>query len=683
MGRTTADALLAAICAEPDDDGPRLAYSDWLEEHGDVARAEFIRAGCRRARLEPWHADWSMLAWRERVLLARHERSWRAELPKIEGVTWGSFERGFVHEVSAASPGVLAARAGDILRAAPVRWATLGGTTSDWESCAPLPFLRGLQFVHVPIFEANLDFLNCTALDRNPDSVFQSPLLSTLTALDLSSFDIREELLGALARSPYLANLRTLVLDRSILDRGNLRLLLASAISPNLTTLRLRGCQWKNGQGALEYGLGPEAIALLAESESLAGLASLNLGENAVTVDSLRLLLQSPHLAGLRELGLGRNRLEARDAKRLAEVVTPMRLHRLAMAGNPIGDEGAAALARAAFCAELADLILSDCGITDRGLQELAGAPWLRSLGLLDLTGNRAGAGGMHALCAALEAGQLFELGLGDTDLDAKAIEQLVDAPGAGRLRALNLSGNRLETAAVEALAASPRLGQLRHLGLGRCGLDEKAARVLARAPWLAGLWGLSLAGNPIADRGLVVLLADGRLSSLNKLDLCSCALSSAAAEALAAARLPELHWLSLGNPFGLADLVDLPGRLGLPATRSPGPYRVDASRNSFGALGAAALARSRLGENLAQLDLSKNGVGDQGAAALSAGTWPMLRLLNLKGNGVTLTRARTLDWSPAISSALLIDFEEMILMDSDGWYPPRAYYETIGQRYL
>jgi len=344
---------------------------------------------------------------------------------------------------------------------------------------------------------------------------------------------------------------------------------------------------------------------------------------------------------------------------------------------------GAAALARAAFCAELADLVLSACGITDRGLRELAGAPWLRFLGRLDLTGNRAGAGGMHALSAALEASELFELGLGGNDLDGQAIEQLVDARGAGRLRALDFSGNLLEMAAVEALAASPRLGQLRHLGLGRCGLGEKAARVLAQAPWLARLWGLSLAANPIGDRGLAVLLADGRLSSLNKLDLGSCDLSAAAAETLAAARLPELHWLYLGNPLGLAGPVDLPVRLGLPAARSPGPYRVDASHNSLGALGAAVLARSRLGENLAELDLTNNGVGDQGAAALSAGAWPMLRLLNLKRNGVTLTRARALNWSPAISSALLIDFEEMIFMDSDGWYPPRAYYETIGQRYL
>src|SRR5689334_13851092 len=36
-------ALLAAIVAAPDDDAPRLVYADWLDEHGDPDRAEFIR----------------------------------------------------------------------------------------------------------------------------------------------------------------------------------------------------------------------------------------------------------------------------------------------------------------------------------------------------------------------------------------------------------------------------------------------------------------------------------------------------------------------------------------------------------------------------------------------------------------------------------------------------------------
>lgn len=35
--------FLEAICADPDDDVSRLVYADWLDEHDDPDRAEFIR----------------------------------------------------------------------------------------------------------------------------------------------------------------------------------------------------------------------------------------------------------------------------------------------------------------------------------------------------------------------------------------------------------------------------------------------------------------------------------------------------------------------------------------------------------------------------------------------------------------------------------------------------------------
>jgi len=38
-------ALLAAILAKPEEDTPRLVYADWLAEHEQEARAEFIRTG--------------------------------------------------------------------------------------------------------------------------------------------------------------------------------------------------------------------------------------------------------------------------------------------------------------------------------------------------------------------------------------------------------------------------------------------------------------------------------------------------------------------------------------------------------------------------------------------------------------------------------------------------------------
>lgn len=41
--------LVAAILAEPEDDALRLVYADWLEEHGEDAWAQFIRAGVAAA----------------------------------------------------------------------------------------------------------------------------------------------------------------------------------------------------------------------------------------------------------------------------------------------------------------------------------------------------------------------------------------------------------------------------------------------------------------------------------------------------------------------------------------------------------------------------------------------------------------------------------------------------------
>lgn len=46
---TDADALLAAVLDRPGDDTPRLVYADWLDDHGDPDRAEFIRVGVQIA----------------------------------------------------------------------------------------------------------------------------------------------------------------------------------------------------------------------------------------------------------------------------------------------------------------------------------------------------------------------------------------------------------------------------------------------------------------------------------------------------------------------------------------------------------------------------------------------------------------------------------------------------------
>lgn len=45
---TAHDSLLRAVCERPFDDGPRLVYADWLDEHGEPERARFIRTGIEK-----------------------------------------------------------------------------------------------------------------------------------------------------------------------------------------------------------------------------------------------------------------------------------------------------------------------------------------------------------------------------------------------------------------------------------------------------------------------------------------------------------------------------------------------------------------------------------------------------------------------------------------------------------
>src|SRR5262245_37079412 len=46
------EGLLQEIVTHPEDDAPRLVYADWLEDHGQPQRAEFIRLQIEVARIE-------------------------------------------------------------------------------------------------------------------------------------------------------------------------------------------------------------------------------------------------------------------------------------------------------------------------------------------------------------------------------------------------------------------------------------------------------------------------------------------------------------------------------------------------------------------------------------------------------------------------------------------------------
>ncbi len=181
---TTADALLAAVCAAPADDLPRLVYADWCDENGDGERAEFIRLQIERAKGTPAEAA----VIREKVLLDTHARRWLAPLRR-PGEPLGTqrshalFRRGFVEAVWL-----------------PARW-----------------FVRHAErlFAACPVTELRVMF---------DDDVFEyrllaaCKLLNRLRVLDVSDQRFGVAGVGHLCRCPHLRGLQVLRLSGCNLD---------------------------------------------------------------------------------------------------------------------------------------------------------------------------------------------------------------------------------------------------------------------------------------------------------------------------------------------------------------------------------------------------------------------------------------------------------------------------------
>ena len=80
---TDREALYRAILDAPDDDAPRLVYADWLDEHGDPDRGEFIRLQCELNQLVIGTGEgpdrYTDIRNRCTELLSAHHRQWVKE----------------------------------------------------------------------------------------------------------------------------------------------------------------------------------------------------------------------------------------------------------------------------------------------------------------------------------------------------------------------------------------------------------------------------------------------------------------------------------------------------------------------------------------------------------------------------------------------------------------------------
>jgi uncharacterized protein (TIGR02996 family) len=467
FGMSDEKALLAAILANPDEDTPRLAYADWLQEHGDesgLARAEFIRLQCELARLDEYDPRANIIAGRCRELSDVHWQTWATEIGHTSRYPYhfaDSYKRGFLDYICLDAEDLGTPELSLFLSRHPATYVFVRRVdkfTAELGDWSHLPRVKELSFSYIS--------------------------------------DEGEPLSGlrALLASPLLTSLRTLNLGMCGLADDDSKLI---ADNPRFVTLR-----------RLELGfnaLTDEGVGRIVESPYLHGLTAIDLSATRITPSLLSRLTQVPFFSRLDFLELsafGRNRgdltaLQPDSIFGLLRSTQLARLSSLVLKWNRLGDRVVELITSTDRFAKLTCLELPENELGPLSAEQLLTSPSLSKLTELDLSNNQIGSTwiGVNTRCGLRQL-QLENCGLTSDDAIALARCEALQT-----LRHLSLCGNPIGDRGAIALAQSPHLLGLRKLKLSRCGLSDEAALALATAApagrfrWVAGYAPLGLSG--------------------------------------------------------------------------------------------------------------------------------------------------------------------------------------------
>ena len=392
------DALLAAIRAQPDEDTPRLAFADYLDEFGEPDRAAFVRAQVELARTPPWEPFAVRVRWRQSAVLTGTR--FRSALPRVDGyhVAWPKepFRRGFGWALEVRSVGQWAEFVEPLFDREPIGKLTFWhGTLDDWRRVAasdrvkhfrdltfhsnPIEPLRALRAEPAAGGVTDLRFQRASGagMPEVLEDLFGAPLGRTVRGLHFhTGYESLNDIIDALnARGP-LDRLSFSVMG---VTGDHLRRLFAGRVGAGLTELHLR-----------DEPLGREGLLALADGlpESL---RDLKLSAGGTPADGLEALARCDRLANLRRLNLSRNPLAPRAAKVLALSRALSGLRALDLSDCRVGDKGVRHVVRARFWPNLVELDLQKNPISSAGVKHLLDAPVPPDLTALVLTGDALG----------------------------------------------------------------------------------------------------------------------------------------------------------------------------------------------------------------------------------------------------------------------------------------------------
>lgn len=348
---TDRDALLAAITANPDEDTPRLIYADWLEEHDEAERAEFIRLQCQLQHLSRKSAEGKPLAKREKELQSQL-------FGHLDGIGFESvkFRRGFVGTVT-VNLNVLAEHFDSL----PVE-------------DAPAYALKVLpEDDDCPIY-----------VDSTVEEAFENESLRRCISLDLPCMGIDASVI--ICESKHLINLRRLNFPDNEAGPSIERI-----ASPTFANLR-----WANFTSS-DSAFDNPSIIPLAECPHLANLEHLNFSYCEQWPECLIAVARASYWNRLRYLNLSTSGFSpdsvaelfaTRNLPVLAELNLSSTFGDYATGTPRDGDLSCVAIADSPLFTRLSKLWIGRNSITDEGAKALAASTREVKLALLDLSEN-------------------------------------------------------------------------------------------------------------------------------------------------------------------------------------------------------------------------------------------------------------------------------------------------------
>lgn len=303
----TEDELLEAIRADPDNDGPRLVYADWLQERGDPmgecivllieqekVSADEPRTPALLARIREFESLWDDPIWNGRSL--KYERGLPSRLvlrdEYLDAELTHRLRRTLIRDL-------------EILR--PLDAAKLAGL----KRALPSMCLRRLRLEHAVPASMLEELLASPALGRLEElqigpAVIDDACAQVLAAAPLPKL-ARLKVLGhpqtpdgigdagakAIATSPALPSLQEISLIHQNIGPDGAGAFLAKTGPRGLLALDLSG-----------NPLGDRALSLFLEGERTPALTSLALAGLELDTDDAHAIASAPCLAGIRCLRL-------------------------------------------------------------------------------------------------------------------------------------------------------------------------------------------------------------------------------------------------------------------------------------------------------------------------------------------------------------------------------------------